>query len=253
MSGIVNKVKNAMHSDKSSHEAPEGTHGTHNSRVANAADPRIDSDRDHRAAPTTGHSAFTEGTHSRPHEGVGATGGYNTAEGVHGTHNSRVANAADPRIDSDRDHRGAPGSTIGGTHSTHTGTHGTSGLGSTGTHGVGSTGTHGTSAFGSSGAPEGTHGTHNSRVANAADPRFDSDRDHRAAPGSGLGSSGAHSGTHGTHGTAGHLAAAHDGPAPNTAGPHKSDMLNKVDPRVDSNLDGSKTVGGDKTHAGAGY
>jgi len=24
-------------------------------------------------------------------------------------------------------------------------------------------------------------------------------------------------------------------------------MLNKVDPRVDSNLDGSKTVGGDKT------
>jgi hypothetical protein len=26
-------------------------------------------------------------------------------------------------------------------------------------------------------------------------------------------------------------------------------MLNKMDPRVDSNLDGSKTVGGDKTHA----
>lgn len=27
-----------------------------------------------------------------------------------------------------------------------------------------------------------------------------------------------------------------DGPAPNTAGPHKSDMLNKLDPRVDSDL-----------------
>jgi hypothetical protein len=25
-------------------------------------------------------------------------------------------------------------------------------------------------------------------------------------------------------------------------------MLNKLDPRVDSDLDGSKTVGGDKTH-----
>jgi hypothetical protein len=39
--------------------------------------------------------------------------------------------------------------------------------------------------------------------------------------------------------------------APNTAGPHKSDLLNKLDPRVDSDLDGSKTIGGDKTFAGA--
>jgi len=38
------------------------------------------------------------------------------------------------------------------------------------------------------------------------------------------------------------------GPAPNTAGPHKSDMLNKLDPRVDSDLDASKTVGGNKTY-----
>jgi hypothetical protein len=37
------------------------------------------------------------------------------------------------------------------------------------------------------------------------------------------------------------------GQAPNTAGPHKSDMMNKMDPRVDSDLDGSKTFGGDKT------
>jgi hypothetical protein len=36
------------------------------------------------------------------------------------------------------------------------------------------------------------------------------------------------------------------GPAPNTAGPHKSDLLNKLDPRVDSDLDGSKTIGGKK-------
>ena len=33
-----------------------------------------------------------------------------------------------------------------------------------------------------------------------------------------------------------------------TAGPHGSDLLNKLDPRVDSNLDGSKKVGGDRTY-----
>jgi hypothetical protein len=38
------------------------------------------------------------------------------------------------------------------------------------------------------------------------------------------------------------------GPAANTAGPHKSDMLNKADPRVDSDLDNSKTFGGNKTY-----
>lgn len=48
MSGIINKVKDALHSDKA-HEQPEGTHGPHSSRAANAADPRIDSDVDGRA------------------------------------------------------------------------------------------------------------------------------------------------------------------------------------------------------------
>lgn len=216
MSGLVNKVKEALHSDKhaetgthATHNAPEGTHGPHSSRTANAADPRVDSDRDHRAAPGTFGGAST-GTHGAQH-----TTGYNDPEGVHGTHNSRLANAADPRIDSDRDHRGAPGTHGVGhtTHSTHTGPH-TGGAGVTGYN-----------------DPAGTHGPHGSRVANAADPRFDSDRDHRGAPGSA--------------GTA-HYGSG-PGPAPNTAGPHNKDMLNKVDPRVDSDLDGSKTVGGNKT------
>lgn len=163
MSSIINKVKDALHSDKDkTHEAPQGTHGPHSSKVANTADPRVDSDRDHRGAP--GSNTFGSSTHT-------------------------------------------------------TGTHGSGLTGSTGTHST-------TGAYGS-GAPEGTHGPHGSRVANAADPRIDSDRDHR-----------------GQH----HL----PGPADNTAGPHKSDALNKVDPRVDSDLDGSKTVGGNKTLAG-GY
>ncbi|KAF2271193.1 hypothetical protein CC78DRAFT_589070 [Lojkania enalia] len=37
------------------------------------------------------------------------------------------------------------------------------------------------------------------------------------------------------------------GPASHTTGPHKSDMMNEADPRVDSNLDGSKTYGGNHT------
>ncbi|KAK6842528.1 Collagen alpha-5(VI) chain [Apiospora arundinis] len=396
MSSIINKVKDAVKGDKH-HEQPEGTHGTHNSKVANAADPRIDSDRDHRANPAgtttgtgvghsaggvghstttgtgVGHSAggvghsthtgtgvghttggaYNEGPHSSStankvdpridsdrsgvHAGNTAGQGYagSGPEGAHGPHSSRIGNAADPRVDSDRDASRTVGNTYGssgtaGTHgssgltgshgntgltgsnthgtgltgSTHntgmTGSHGTSGMtsshgtsGMTGTHGTsGMTGTHGTSGMtgthgtsgvtggnthssgmtgvgsgvtGATGAHavghnqsgmtgagsamtgaqghsayntgEGTHGTHNSKVANAADPRIDSDRDHRAAPGG--------------HGTS-HVGSG-PGPAANTAGPHKNDTLNKVDPRVDSDLDGSKTIGGNKTYQSTGH
>ncbi|CAG9943469.1 unnamed protein product [Clonostachys rosea f. rosea IK726] len=263
---------------------PEGTHGQHNSRLANAADPRIDSDRDHRAAPgnTTGlqssgfessgiqssgleSSRHTTGVHEPTHHGVGTqegafgTTGANRGVGgpaskTGGPHNSNLLNKADPRVDSDRDNsknmglnpqRDATTDTLGGStgRTTHGTTHGDT-LGSTTgrtTHGdtLGST-THGRTT----GAPEGTHGPHSSRAANAADPRVDSDRDHRAA----------HGKTTGTTGTSGLGSSTapntrSTGPAPKTAGPHKSDLLNKLDPRVDSNLDGSKTVGGDKTHS----
>ncbi|KAH8671304.1 hypothetical protein BX600DRAFT_509986 [Xylariales sp. PMI_506] len=222
MSGLVNKVKEALHSDKS-HEAPEGTHGPHGSRVANAADPRVDSDRDHRANPAsniggtgTYGSAGTTGSyepgHSRTYE-PGRTGTYETAEGVHGPHSSRMANAADPRIDSDRDHRANPASNVGGT-----GTYGSTGTGNYGSAGTGNYGSAGTgNAFSSTGATEGAY-------------------DRRGAPGS----------TFGASGTGAHLGSG-PGPAPKTAGPHKSDMMNKADPRVDSDLDGSKTFGGNKT------
>lgn len=153
-------------------EAPEGTRGPHTSRVANAADPRVDSDRDHRGAPGT--SAYASGQPGST--GYGSAG---TSEGVHGPHSSRVANTADPRVDSDRDHRGAPGT------STYA-----SGQPTTGTGHPGSAG------YGSAGTAEGLHGPHTSRVANTADPRVDSDRDHRGAPGS----TGYSSGTQRTYG-----------------------------------------------------
>jgi hypothetical protein len=319
MSSMLNKIKDAVTPDKHS-SAPEGTHGPHESRAANAADPRVDSDRDHRAAPgSTGHTLGTSDHYTNttsgnyglssdgpapstagPHKsdmmnrmdprvdsdrdnsrtlGGNTKTGTNVPEGTDGPHGSRMANILDPRVDSDRDR------TVGmGSHSGTTGTTGTTGhtLGSTGNT-LGSTG----NTFGTSGTSEGVHGPHSSRLANAADPRVDSDRDHRAAPGSTFGTSGTSEGVHGPHGSrlanaadprvdsdrdhrgahhtgatgtstgdniTGHAAAAvggvaATGPAPHTAGPHKSDFLNKIDPRVDSDLDGSKTFPGNKTFA----
>ncbi|KAH8156741.1 hypothetical protein CIB48_g11507 [Xylaria polymorpha] len=266
MSSIVNKVKEAVSGHHNTSSAPEGTHGTHNSRVANAADPRIDSDRDHRAAPgstvggtheytagsnyshgdgaygthgtsgitgthgTTGASGLTgtDGTH-----GTTGTGGYDSttgttgsafgttgATGREGPHSSNLANKMDPRIDSDRS-----GARMGNTAGDQYGS-----------------------------GREGVHGPHSSRVANAVDPRVDSDRDASRTVGNTYGSSGTYgtTGAHGTqgttHGTA-QVGGTHaPGPAANTAGPHKSDFMNKADPRVDSDLDGSRTVGGNKTY-----
>ena len=208
MSGIVNKVKEVFQGESThSNTVPEGTHGPHNTRIANAADPRIDSDLD-----STGRSGATR-------------------VAGHGEYGSGAAYPADSAMSGsgmtgmDRGSRGTQGAygtgptvSAGGasTYDSNT-SYGTTNLErqAPGSGATGITGTHG--------APEGTYGPHSSRVANAADPRVDSDRDGRAAVGNA------------------------PGPAPNTAGPHRNDVLNKVDPRVDSDLDGSKTMGGNRT------
>lgn len=119
--------------------------------------------------------------------------------------------------------------------------------------GVGTTG-HSTTGHSTTGhgitTGHGTHGgisnstnagPHNSNAANKVDPRVDSDLDGR---GNKLGhATGGLTGASGSHATPG------SGTAQNTAGPHNSDLLNKLDPRVDADLDGSKTIGGNKTHA----
>ncbi|KAL3424102.1 cell surface protein [Phlyctema vagabunda] len=277
--------------------------GPHDSNLANKADPRIDSDRDNRANPSS-HVGGTTGHNTTGHTGTG----YGTSTNA-GPHDSNLANKADPRFDSDRDNRANPASHVGGTGAGYgtTGTH--TGTGHTGTH-TGATGT----GYGSTGAGYGTStnaGPHDSNLLNKADPRVDSDRDNRANPtssaGAGYGTTGTHSGTSGTHagnhgltgqtgthntgglsnstnagphnsnaankadprvdsdldgkgnrhgassggvfGASGSHATHGSGTAQNTDGPHNSDLLNKVDPRVDSDRDGSKTVGGNKTHA----
>jgi hypothetical protein len=346
MSSIVNKVKNALHSDKhddtthNTHSTTTGTHGTtgthttgahttgthttgtgystndgpHSSNMANKADPRVDSDRDHSrnagvnphgtaTTETYGHSGATHGTgltgstgasgmgtHSAVgntgHTGTSTLGSHNTSTNA-GPHSSNLANKADPRVDSDLDRSRNAGVNPHGTSTTETygrsgattGTGLTGSHGTTGTHGTGLTGSHGTTGTGYNTSTNA--GPHSSNLANKADPRVDSDLDRsrnagvnphgtsttetygRSGATTGTGLTGSHgtTGTHGTgltgsHGTTGtHTGAGlghtGPGPAPNTAGPHKSDALNKVDPRVDSDLDGSKTVGGNQTYSRA--
>lgn len=206
---------------------------------------------------TTGTHTGTTGTHTA---GTHHTGATHTA----GPHSSDMANKLDPRVDSDLDGSKTVGGAGGGygsgmgTHGTGMGTHGT-GLG---TH-TGHTGTTGMTGSHHTGATH-TAGPHSSDMANKLDPRVDSDRDGSKTVGgtTGTGMTGTH-GTHGTHATHGtHTTGTHGthtaggsgpGPAPHTAGPHKSDLLNKLDPRVDSDLDGSKTLGPDKTYSGSGH
>ncbi|KAF6794578.1 cell surface protein [Colletotrichum sojae] len=127
---------------RTGYDDPAGTHGSHGNRAGNLADPRVDSDRDHRGAKGSGITGSNVHT------------GYDDPSGSHGPHGNRAGNLADPRVDSDRDHRGAPGSGLTGSN-VRTGYD----------------------------DPSGTHGPHNNRVGNVADPRVDSDRDHRGAPG----------------------------------------------------------------------
>ncbi|KAK3390135.1 hypothetical protein B0H63DRAFT_507542 [Podospora didyma] len=67
--------------------APEGTYGPHSTRVGNTLDPRVDSDNDHRNAPTGFTQSGTPGT-QKVTENVGAgvnssaTAGENTGERV---------------------------------------------------------------------------------------------------------------------------------------------------------------------------
>ncbi|UKZ72979.1 hypothetical protein TrVFT333_000616 [Trichoderma virens FT-333] len=247
MSSLINKVKEKLHSDNKT-EQPEGTHGPHSSRAANAADPRVDSDRDHReqlgrhdGSYTTGGDNYsyggdttTQGTtgtstlDSSKGTGFGSTATTGPASKTAGMHSSNLANKADPRVDSDLDGSRNMGlRSSGATAGTGTGTTGT----------TRTTGTTGTTGFGAGTGTTKTAGMHSSDMANKADPRVDSDLD--GSRNMGLRSSGATAGT-GTTGTTGFGTGTG---TTKTAGMHSSDMANKADPRIDSDLDGSRNMG----------
>ncbi|KAJ9322632.1 hypothetical protein DTO027B3_6402 [Paecilomyces variotii] len=217
MSHLLHKVKDAVTGDKHSDNPSSTNAGPHGSNTANKVDPRIDSDRDNRAAGTYG-SSNTYGGGSSDTYGSNT---YGSGSSNYGPHDSNLANKADPRVDSDLDNRGT------------TGGYGSLGAGA----GYGSSNTYGSSDNYGSGSSN--YGPHGSNVANKLDPRFDSDRDNRArhqqlGGGGALGSS-----SYNTPGS---------GNTRKTAGPHDSDFANKLDPRVDSDLDNSRTVGGNVTN-----
>lgn len=296
MATTTDKIKHALHMDKntstttSTHNngVPEGTTGPHNSRVANAADPRIDSDLDSSNRHTGTHTGNT-GAYGTT--GTGVTGhstttgaGYGST-GTAGPHNSNLLNKVDPAVDSDVDggrHLGAKsdqrtaGYSTTGTTGTHTGTHtGTgagigagvgSGIGSThnGAHtGVG----HSTTGAGYGNNTSTTGGPHSSSIANKIDPRVDSTTDAYGSTGTtgthtghsttgGYGTTGT-TGTHTGHTTTGTGAGYNSGIGHSTnAGPHNSNIANKVDPTVDSDRDGrgplQHAIGGDGSHATPG-
>jgi hypothetical protein len=156
MSGLINKVKDALHS----HKDNETTHDT------------------------GVHSSTTTGTHTGTHTGAGSHGLAGENRGIDGpasrtdgSHSHNVANKLDPTVDSDRDHSRNLGANPGrdahsaapGSHNT-TGTH-TTGTGLTGSHGsTGVSGTHGTHTTGTSltGSynTSTNHGPHDSNAAN---------------------------------------------------------------------------------------
>ena len=119
------------------------------------------------------------------------------------------------------------------------------------------------------GNTQGTAGPHSSNLANKADPRVDSDLDgsrtvgagNTTSAGYGSSTSGAFpddpiadSGVTGRNTTSTGLGNTQNtGISSGTAGPHTSNLANRADPRVDSDLDGSRTVGaGNTTSAGYG-
>jgi len=214
--GAVGQQPHSYGQSAASGPAPT-TAGHHKHDILNKLDPRVDSTADKQPMSQTG-------------SGV--------PEGTYGPHSSRIANALDPRVDSDLDSTRAAGAGYGA------GAGAGVGRGPGVMHGAAGTG-----VAGSRNVPEGTYGPHSSRVANAMDPRVDSDRDRHLGPGA----------TH-APGVAmgGRTTAAAPGVAAGTttttggAGPHNSKLLNKLDPRVDSTTGASTGTAGRGTGAGAG-
>ncbi|PGH05052.1 hypothetical protein GX51_03150 [Blastomyces parvus] len=246
--GVVGQGNHSTHSTSTTQGTTHSTHGgtqpPHSSNVANKLDPRVDSQA------TTNPGYGTHGAHA------GMT------SGTQPPHASGVANKLDPRVAEDHYNPGM--STSGGTgraghialpHETgHTSTaEQRSKLGGTGHMGSG--------ALGGAGSAIGAGTTHHATGHHGSEPGL---MHTNPLPSNTMGSGGV--GVGGVGGTAsalgsgtGHHAAGHhgsnamhssvgSGTASRTAGPHDSNVANKLDPRVDSDLDGSRTVGVGATH-----
>lgn len=255
----MHKVKDAVTHDKLSHSSNTAPNDPN---FANKADHRVDNapvpdNRDSftATAGTTsvgGASGMPNTTYGRPTE-------YDNPSSTNaGPHTSNIANQADPRVGISTGPYSTQGVTSGGysnpnnyetpgrissdynnPRSTNAGPHG-SNIANMADPRVDSD----RSKFGNTGGmTSGGYNVENPRLANAepnvtnrTDPNTNSGLDNRD-----LTSSVAPAGS--SYTTPG------SGTAQNTAGPHNSDLLNKLDPRVDSNLDNSRTIGRDATRS----
>ena len=201
----------------------------------NKLDPNVDSRTGERkqphagAAPVSGShhhatAAPVAGTHH--HAAAGHTARSDVPEGAYGPHKSRIANALDPRVDSDLDHSGAR-------------THGHAAPVPVGHH---SAPHHAPVGAALPGPAPNTAGPHRSDLMNKLDPSVDSKTGEvRGSAAPAAGTVPVHGGAHHAHSHAAPTmhGAGGPGPAPTTAGPHRSDLLNKLDPTVDSKPHGS--------------
>ncbi|KAK1753183.1 hypothetical protein QBC47DRAFT_387963 [Echria macrotheca] len=191
--------------------APAGTYGPHTSRLANILDPRVDS---------------SNPAH-QPQPGM-VPGNNNIPEGTYGLHRSRVGNAMDPRVDSDMDRTGhqpgAYGATGGTGYQTAASDYGAGPTGMTSTNPGHGYRTQETMPGGMGTTTGGTNHTHNGRGGVGM----------MSGGATGAAGMGPHNNAMGMN--------SGPGPAPNTAGPHRSDLLNKLDPRVDSKTGVMKTT-----------
>jgi len=238
MSGVVDKIKAKVedvfhkdHTTSSSHntthtgvnDSTVGTgHNTHHGQHHTAGNGPHDSSTanavDPRVNSNTGYN--TTGSSTSGYGQSGYTGGSTNA----GPHDSNIANKLDPRVDSDRD----------GSRTTNQG-YGTTGSTTSGYDQSGYTG-------GSTNA-----GPHSSNIANKLDPRVDSDLDgsrtaNQYGSNQGYGTTGSSNSGYGQSG--------YTGGSTNT-GPHSSNIANKLDPRVDSDADGSRNFGAAQHGPGA--
>jgi len=202
------------------------TAGPHRHDILNKLDPTVDSQsggaqvlgpgvqgtgrQAGAAQPVPGTAAIAGGAMPA---GTQATGGL-AGNYTHGPqHNSRMANTLDPRV----------GATVANAQTTAAPGTAAPALAPAQTAGT----------FG--GVPEGTYGPHRTRAGNTLDPTVDSDLDRTPR---GMAQQGG-----GAYGMAGAVdGRTRDemlpGPAPHTAGPHRSDLMNKLDPKVNSKMEG---------------
>ena len=148
-----------------------------------------------------------------------------------GPHKSDMLNKLDPRVDSDNSKA----------YDSNSNRNANDGFSSSNT----------TSGYGAST----TSGPYDSNMANRADPRVDSDNSRFGSSNTGtLGSSDRSTGLGTTGRSDFDNSSSNYNSSKSTAGPHSSDMMNKVDPRIDSDRSkeyGSSTHGSSKSEIGA--